>query len=794
MKDFLKVLIVEDDNDIAEYIKSLLETFLEGEIKTVTNGKDAISYAFIDNPDLILMDIILEGDIDGIETTRRIKNNHDIPIIYMTSNDDESFLENAKITDPFGYMIKPIEMRELQAIVTIALQQYNNKALLKHDRYISQSLKRIYHPLIITDEEGIISSINEASLNMFGVPETLILNKKYSDFLDIKIRERVLNFKDEISKAKQNEGFFKEEEFVSLRLPNGGIIPISLTFSMINNDLNEVEGVCIMIVDLTQQTVEKNQLHQKQLEAAELLIRERVLKEILDMGKDINQSLIYNNAIEERLHTVVNRIVQFANFKIAHISLKESNKLYTLVSSKNSLLYLNYPNEIPNNDPFLNRLYQCFENKNVDLWEKSDGDFPSIFNKRVKNIPIHSVLILPLCISRNEDSLGVITIASSDEFAFDIDIINYFEEFANDIAVAISLQRHRDEIEELKLQRENNYEQTILSFVQMIEERDIYTKGHSERVANYSKLIALKLGFSEEESMTLYRAAILHDIGKIQTPDQILLKPENLSENEYPLIKEHVNSGVRMLKHIDMYKNMIEIIAQHHEHYDGNGYPQGLKNNEILKMSRIMSIADAYDAMTTNRIYRKRLSKEEALIQLSEKAGTQFDPAITSVALDLFHNIEIPKINELTEIEPINERSMYFFQDSLTKLYNEEYLTYYIQHNYENLQSKKMYVLKIKGLKEFNNTNGWTEGSKIIEKTSEILLSYIRGSESIGFRAHGNKLLIIDKNSFNIKDFSNNINELFAQKSLSLNINKYDLDLIVEEGVDIKKSIDSFIC
>ena len=225
MKKKLKILIVEDDSSVAEYIKTLLEDFLEGIIKIVDNGKDAISQTFIDTPDLILMDIVLNGDMDGIETSRQIQKNHDIPIVYMTANDDVMLLEKAKITDPFGYMLKPIQYRELQAIITITLQQYNNKSLLKHDTYISKSLQKIYHPLIITDIEGKITSINEASANMFSLDENTIINKSVNDILNIKIFDKKITFNEELVKLLNNNGLYKQEEAVSISLPNGGAVP-----------------------------------------------------------------------------------------------------------------------------------------------------------------------------------------------------------------------------------------------------------------------------------------------------------------------------------------------------------------------------------------------------------------------------------------------------------------------------------------------------------------------------------------------------------------------------------------
>ena len=146
----------------------------------------------------------------------------------------------------------------------------------------------------------------------------------------------------------------------------------------------------------------------------------------------------------------------------------------------------------------------------------------------------------------------------------------------------------RDQLVQKEKEREENFEKTLESFVRMVEERDTYTGGHSERVAHYSLLIAQEMNFCENDSKLIYRAAILHDIGKIATPDNVLLKPGKLSDLEYKLIQEHVSASYEILARIPMYKELADIIICHHERYDGKGYPKGLKGDEMSILSQIM--------------------------------------------------------------------------------------------------------------------------------------------------------------------------------------------------------------
>lgn len=796
MSQRVNILLVEDELLVAEHMKILLESFMECDVYISNNSAEAVEYAQNNSLDLIFMDIVLKGRVDGIQTAHLIRKTLDVPIIYMTAHDDEQFLDRAKITDPFGYMLKPVQLRELQATVSIALQQHKNKLLLQREAYVTQSLKKLYHPLIVTDKNGKVTSINDAAQKLLSMREKYAASVHCDTLLHVLLRDKKMLIDEEIEKASHNDGLYKEEENVNMKLPSGGIIPISITFSLIRDDMNELNGVCIMIVDLTQQTVEKNLLHEKQLEAAELLIREKKLKEILDIGKDINQTLIYPTPINERLDFVVNRIVQFSNFKIAHIALEDNLKLITTVSSRNSLLYIKHHDEIPKSDSFSERMYKCKESGKIDIWDKSEGVLPSLFNERSKNIPLNSILMLPLRSIQSEETLGVLNIVSSDENAFDIDTINYFEEFANDIALAITLQKHRDEIEMLKFNKEENYEQTILAFVQMIEERDIYTRGHSERVAKYAKAIAHEMGYDSETCTKIYRAAILHDIGKIQTPDKILLKPDNLDKDEYSLVKEHSEAGVRMLKPIEMYANILDMIAQHHERHNGKGYPKGLKGDEIDSLARIMSVADAFDAMTTNRIYRKRLSKLEAMEELKKESAEQFHPDVVNAALKILPSFTIPEVSQIASSPVERERMAYYFKDVHTHLYNEEYLQYYIHYFPQKILKQHVCICRISGLEKYNEEHSWCDGSKKIKELANAIFLLNDKKEALCFRVHGNRFLILSDEIIDKQALESMFKTLLKDTQLITKLEVYDAQSILKDASSesFEKIIHQLVC
>ncbi len=209
-------------------------------------------------------------------------------------------------------------------------------------------------------------------------------------------------------------------------------------------------------------------------------------------------------------------------------------------------------------------------------------------------------------------------------------------------------QMQERRIEELdaavKAERERNMKtamQSIISISHAVDAKDPYTNEHSMRVAEYSKLIADELGWDEDMKNSIYIASLIHDIGKIGVPDAVLKKPSHLSDEEYEVIKEHPEIGYGILKDFDAIERAMEGILYHHERYDGKGYPRRLKGEEIPLYGRIIAVADAFDAMNSNRVYRKAMSKQKIVEQLKSGEGKQFDPEFAEIMLKLIDNGKI---------------------------------------------------------------------------------------------------------------------------------------------------------
>jgi putative nucleotidyltransferase with HDIG domain len=332
------------------------------------------------------------------------------------------------------------------------------------------------------------------------------------------------------------------------------------------------------------------------------------------------------------------------------------------------------------------------------------------------------------------------------------------------------------EIIQMMNYQSQNYEKTLISMVEMIEERDTYTAGHSKRVARYSKKIAEQMGYSEDDCIKLYQAGILHDIGKVATPDAVLLNPKNLDEIEYKLIKEHVEVGFKLLSHIPMFESLAEIVHAHHERHDGKGYPMGIGADNIPSLARVMIVADAFDAMTTSRIYKARKSVKEALEELTKLKSKQFHPDVVENAVIALKNIEIDNtISQIPKTQLEEERFVYFYKDRLCNVYNQNYLEMILVKNQERKEFKYMDTFFLNNFSKFNKNKGWSEGDKFLQAFSSSINNYFK--DSIVFRIYGDDFVVMGNNKVDLSELKTKLDEIVKDTCIEYAIKSFDLEV-----------------
>jgi len=290
--------------------------------------------------------------------------------------------------------------------------------------------------------------------------------------------------------------------------------------------------------------------------------------------------------------------------------------------------------------------------------------------------------------------------------------------------IAKSLNRFSKDLIDKKQQIETNRIEFIRAFVKVLEVRDVYTMGHSERVALYSQKIAEALGMDKRKQYDLYIAGLLHDLGKVAIPDSILLKPGKLSEHEYEIMKLHPLFSYELIKDISFFKHVANFVKQHHERCDGSGYPDGLKCEEITLEGKILAIADVFDALTTSRPYREAFNVERAIeIMKTDSLDQEILKKVENHLPDML--IKERNQQETAEIIDTVEKSRIdlFEKDILTGLYRIKALIKHLDEKIKSGEGFFLFMIDIKYLKKINYLFGYQKGNELIMKVSQIIKS-----------------------------------------------------------------------
>lgn len=444
----LKILVVEDETISARIMCKRLDTYGYIVSSIVTSGEEAIVKIQENRPDLVLMDILLEGKMDGIETAGYIKELFDIPVVYITGYMDEKIIERIKVTEPYGHIIKPFSDKELHITVEMAVYKFKMKKRLRdREELFHTTLKSISDGVMTIDNSGFITFINSAAERLTGWTHSEALGKH----------------------------------------------------------LNEV----FIIVD------------------------ELTGKRVCNLAEDI-----------------MNRCITagFSN----HIMLitKDSKRI-------------------------------SIEDKGCPIIDKKGNILGGV-------LTFHDITDIKQSYMMHE-------------------------RLSFDLAETIS---------------------------RTIEYRDPYTAGHQRRVAELAKRVGQIMGCTSKELDEIYIGGLLHDIGKVTIPVEILSKPSKLSSNEFNLIKEHPEKGCNIIKGTRLPWDIYDVIRHHHEKLDGSGYPDGISGDEISRNVRIITVCDVVESMSTFRPYRPANMKKQVLDELFSNRRIKYDENVVDIITGLIRSGE----------------------------------------------------------------------------------------------------------------------------------------------------------
>jgi len=384
----------------------------------------------------------------------------------------------------------------------------------------------------------------------------------------------------------------------------------------------------------------------RQLNAKLITMRESVatieeernsLRAFAEIGHVVNSSLDLPTVLNE----VIDTIIQLTGAQRVFLMLRNARDEMEIYVARNWERESLRPGEYEISRTIVNQVVQHGEAV-LTTNAQEDPRFDSM--QSVVTYSLRSILCVPL--KAKDDLIGVIyadnriregIFTESDRFLLSA--------FANQAAVAL-------ENAQLFNDMSMSYDQTLEALVAALDARERETQEHTRRVVLYSMTLARKRGLSEDELIEIRRGALMHDIGKIGVPDAILQKPGPLTEEEWVLMRRHPEEGIRILQGIMFFEGAVDIIGSHHEHYNGNGYPRGLKGEQIPLYARIFSAVDALDAITSDRPYRKAQPFKVAYQEILRCRGTQFDPKV----VDAFMTIDEQEWRALRAITLPRER------------------------------------------------------------------------------------------------------------------------------------------
>lgn len=496
---------------------------------------------------------------------------------------------------------------------------------------------------------------------------------------------------------------------------------------------------------------------------SQLLQHEHYLRGIVETVADVNQIIITADTALDMLRSSCDRLIAHQDYRFAWIGQLDARG--ELSVSSRSWGPIHGILQLTRTDDSTAAMRCMKENRTLT----QPIDCIALFG----GAHITAEAALPLRKDAFAAPLGVLCVYTSNPEGFEGKEIAMLEQLAGDIGFAIQAFNHEIATEHLQAERIHYYEETILSMVDMIEKRDPYTAGHSRRVADYATRIARELGIADDQIEKLQRAAFLHDIGKIAIPDAILLKPGRFTPLEFELIKQHVEVGYQTLSHIEMYKELAEIMRHHHERLDGSGYPQGLRGEQIPRLSQIMAVADAFDAMTTERIYKKRNGITAALDELHSRADVHYARDIVEAAIRALADISLPTVNDqLPRTALEKQRFAYFFNDALTGLHNGNYLkTLLAGQPIQDTPCATLILLH--NFSVFNAQNGWTEGERLLCAVADVLSR--EHPQATAFRIMGDSFVLLSK--YPLKLSAQRLeNGPLQGSSVSAEIEQFDLE------------------
>ncbi len=632
------VLVVDDDENIRRICRELLQT--SGfDVYEASDGLKAEALLDTHSFSIVLSDIIMPGT-GGLELLKRIRENHpDTQVILFTGHGSIDLAKDAIRRGAFDFVTKPFGMEELLKTVERARESRNRLV----SRLPHPALDELRHMTEALDVSGFspheyLLSFADSIKRSFRADAVRVYIAGGEGRMELEVssgREELINEEDwqealEACISGDDGGFLSPEEQAGEPLPSrrkahmiahrlrGGDGPLGVCIGaraevpdpFTGRDLKTLSLFCAQA---------GNQIQSFNL-AEGLRRNTRQLQTINRIVSRFSSTLDTDNV----LSYIGSGFGQLVDYDLLGVIIRETKSsplaYFRLRADLPDSVFLYGPlREALLEDVSVELLDQSLQVRVVETFSPtSDGGIETDSLKAIRKIQLSEFSSLN----------GLLFFASWRDESVASFQSRYLPLLARQAIGALSNARFHE-------RGERNYIQTIGALASAVDAKDPYTHNHSTNVTAYSLSLSDYLGMGESDQSSIRNAAMLHDIGKIGVPDSILNKPGSLSSEEIEVMRRHPELGYRILKPVQAFSGLLEAVRYHHERYDGGGYPEGLKGRRIPLMARILSVADAFDAMYSDRVYRPSPGLDYAKSELRENAGGQFDPALAYAFLEV---------------------------------------------------------------------------------------------------------------------------------------------------------------
>ena len=579
-KNSFTILYVEDEKETQNELVEILKPYFSNML-VASNGAEAISLYKKNKVDIVLTDILMPT-MDGLELTKYIKNdNPHMPVVVITAHSEHKYLIECIKLKVDGYILKPVDLKELHKELNLRIDDIKLKFEFNCKEKLLQEYKDTVDESSIiskSNPNGIITYVNKQFCELSGFKQSELIGKNHNIVRHPDMQKEA--FADMWKTIKENKQTWHGK--VKNKKKDGGYYWVEATIKPIIDNNGDIVEFIGLRTDITE------------LENYKILLK----NQLDDTNKSLKENINYVKQYEE----AVNNSLAVIKTDTSNIII-DVNEYFCKISgfSRNELIGINC---------------QKFRHENHFLLKDCE---------RIQKT-----------LSQNKHlQITFTNIAKDGEYFITDSVVYPISNYNGEVTEHLHLMHNITELTNLHQEIEDTQKEIVYKMGEIGESRSKETGNHVKRVAEYSKLLALLYGLSKDDSNTLFTASPMHDIGKVAIPDSILNKPGKLTKEEFEVMKSHSSIGYDVLKGSKrkVLKAAAIVAHEHHEKWDGSGYPRGLKGKDIHIYGRITAIVDVYDALGHERVYKKAWELEKIYKLFQDNKEIHFDPSLVDIFL-----------------------------------------------------------------------------------------------------------------------------------------------------------------